>query len=206
MKFCTNVDWAASNHLSYTHVIIFSGSGRIVVGDSWFGSVKSCVELWNNNGLYSIMLVKTAHKKYPQELLWGSNIERGQWVCATSEFDGVKVMATRFLDLQEKLFISSCSTSLDGPPRVTKYHGNVPRLQVAFDYLSNSASIDIHNHFHTGSTGLEDAWQTKNASMRQVAGVLGFLFTNAYLGYRHFQKSAMKHSNFKIELANSISR
>ena len=156
---------------------ILSGSGRIVVGDSWFGSIRTCVELWNINGLYSNLLVKTAHMKYPRKLLQESDIERGQWICATAEIDGVKLMATHFLELQEKLFISSCSTSLDGPPQATKYHGDVLRPMVAYEYLSSS--IDIHNHFCTGSTGLEDAWQTKNANMRQVAGVVGFLFTNA---------------------------
>ena len=183
---------------------ILSGSRRIVVGDSLFGSVKTCVELWNINGLYSNLLVKAAHKKYTRKLLRESDIERGQWVCARAEIDGVKLMATRFLDLQEKLFISSCSTSLDGPPRATKYHGDVPRPMVAYEYLSSSASIDIHNHFRTGSSGLEDAWQTKNANLRQVAGVIGFLFTNAYLAYRHFHKSQIKHSEFKVELANAL--
>ena len=91
---------------------------------------------------------------------------------------------------------------LSGPARKTKYHGLVPRLQVSFDYLSASASIDIH--FRTGSCGLEDAWQTKNAHLRQVAGVLGFLFTNAYLAYRHFRNSNMRHSDFKLRLANAL--
>ena len=36
---------------------------------------------------------------------------------------------------------------------------------VAYEYLSSSASIAIPDHFHTGSTGLEDAWQTKNANV-----------------------------------------
>ena len=183
---------------------ILSGSRRIVVGDSLFGSVKTCVELWNINGLYSNLLVKAAHKKYTRKLLRESDIERGQWVCARAEIDGVKLMATRFLDLQEKLFISSCSTSLESPPLATKYHGDVPRPMVAYEYLSSSASIDIHNHFRTGSSGLEDAWQTKNANLRQVAGVIAFLFTNAYLAYRHFHKSQIKHSEFKVELANAL--
>ena len=38
------------------------------------------------------------------------------------------------------------------------------------------------------------------------AGVLGFLFTDAYLAYRHFQKSTMKHCDFKITLANLLMR
>ena len=164
------------------------------------------MELWNINVLYSNLLVKTAHKKYPRKLLQESDIERGQWVCATAEIDGVKLMTTCFLDLQEKLFISSCSTNLDGPPRATKYHVDVPQQMVAYEYLSSSASIDIHKYFRTGSTGLEDAWQMKNANMRQVAGAIGFLFTNAYLAYRHFQTSHIKHSDFKVKLANALSK
>ena len=42
--------------------------------------------------------------------------------------------------------------------------------------------------------------------MRQVAGVIGFLFTNAYLAYRHFQKSQMKHADFKVKLANALTK
>ena len=150
------------------------------------------------------MLVKTAHKGYPRLMLRETPLERGVWTSAVAEIDGLKIMATRFLDLQEKMFISSCSTDLAGPPRKTKYHGLVTRPQVAYDYLSASASVDIHNHFRTGSNGLEDAWQTKNAHLRQVAGVLGFIFTNAYLAYRHFQNPNLKHSSFKINLANEL--
>ena len=82
---------------------------------------------------------------YPKSLLREMDLERCNWVCATSEFATVKVIATRFVNLQEKLFISSCSTSLDGPPRETKYACDVPRPQVAYAYLQNSAAIDIHN-------------------------------------------------------------
>lgn len=182
----------------------YKGSGRIIIGDSWFGSVKSCVQLYNINGLHSIMLVKTAHKKFPRFMLRDTTISRGEWVSATTEVDGVKLLAVRFVDLQEKMFISSTSTTLAGPPRKTKHHGDVARPQVAFEYLDSSASIDIHNHFRTGSRGLEDVWKTKNPIHRQVAGVLGFLFTNAYLTKRYFQKSNLKHYQFKLKLANKM--
>ena len=43
----------------------YHGSGRRVVADSWFGSVKSAVEL-RKRGLFSLMLVKTTHKKFPR--------------------------------------------------------------------------------------------------------------------------------------------
>ena len=38
---------------------------KIMIADSWFGSVKSAVQLYEQNGLYSIMLMLTAHKSYP---------------------------------------------------------------------------------------------------------------------------------------------
>ena len=72
------------------------------------------------------------------------------------------------------------------------YHSQVPQLQVAFDYLSANVSIDIHNHFCTGSTAMEDVRQTKNVHLQQLAGVFGFCFTNGYLAYCHFRKSLMK--------------
>ena len=48
--------------------------------------------------------------------------------------------------------------------------------------------------------GLEDAWQTKSAHIRKFAGVLGFLSTNAngYLAYSKFQKSSIKHCDYKM--------
>ena len=130
-------------------------------------------------------------------MLREKQLEWGQWTSMLAEIDGLKIMALCYL-------ISSCSTDLNGPPHHTKHHGQVPWLQVVFDYLSASASIDIHNHFHTGSTAMEDAWQTKNANLQKLAGVLGFCFTNEYLAYHYFWESSMKHSAFKIKLANVL--
>lgn len=178
------------------------GSGRVVIADSWFGSVKSAVQLMNQNGLYSILLVKTAHKLYPRQLLSRTNLTRGKWVSATNEIDGVELQAVKFLDLQEKQFISTSSCSIPGPPRNTKHCGKVARPLVAFQYLESAAGIDIHNHVRTGSLGLEDVWHTKNPIHRQFAGILGFLFTNAYLAYNYFRKTSIKHVDFKIKLAN----
>ena len=60
-----------------------------VVADSWFGSVKSAVEL-QKRGLFSIMLVKTAHKNFPQTLLGEACLQRGEWQSCTTEMtDGI---------------------------------------------------------------------------------------------------------------------
>ena len=44
------------------------GSGRCIIADSWFGSVKSASNLIRR-GLYSIVLAKTVHKDFPCQLL-----------------------------------------------------------------------------------------------------------------------------------------
>ena len=53
----------------------YHGSGRRVIADSWFGSVKCAVALMKRC-LYSIMLVKTAHKDYPRQLMAQSTLEK----------------------------------------------------------------------------------------------------------------------------------
>ena len=65
--------------------------------------------------------------------------------------DGVSLLATRFIDLKEKQFISSTSTDLSGNPRITKHNVRVCRPQLAENYCRYAAGIDIYNHVRTGS-------------------------------------------------------
>ena len=180
------------------------GSGRVVVADSWFGSIKTAVQLVNTQGLHFIGIVKTAHKGYPRQMLREKKINRGEWNSVSGVVDGVKLLAVHFVDLQVKEFVSTCSISLPGPSRKTKHHGLIPRPQVAYEYLQNAAGIDIHNHVRTGSKGLEDAWLTKDPCCRQFAGVLGFMFSNAFLAHLHFNGTKVLHADFKMELVNAM--
>ena len=47
----------------------WQGTGRIVIVDTWFESVNSAKELINKNGLYVIMLAKTAYRNYSKKTL-----------------------------------------------------------------------------------------------------------------------------------------
>ena len=181
------------------------GSGRIVIAASWFGSVKTAIAL-KERGLYSIMLVKTAHKRYPREKMAEHDLSMGEWVAYTANLDGVDLQACSFQDLKLKQFISTCSTIIAGKPRKTKHHGDVPRPQVAECYLIYAPSIDIHNHVRTGSLGLEDVLLTLSPHVRQFTGIVGFLFTNAYLAYKYFkqEQSQLEHVNFKLALAERL--
>ena len=144
------------------------GTGRTVIGDSWFGSVKTAVAL-KKVGLYSILLVKTVHKKFPCTLLNQTSLKRGEWVAYTGKIEEVELQACSFQDLKLKQFISTCSTSIPGAPRKTKHHGDVPLPKVAETYLKFAASIDVHNHVRTVSLGLEDVFHTHTPQLRQFA-------------------------------------
>ena len=151
--------------------------------------------------LYLIMLVKTAHKDFPQELPSQNNLQRGEWNAVTAEIDDVELQTCHFLDLQLKNCLSICSTTVPDHPRKTKHHGLVPCPQVAETYLK---SINIHNHVWTGSSALQDVWKTLNPDRCQLAGILDFCLTNAFLPIHHFQNPKLEHYKFKISASNSL--
>ena len=68
----------------------YHGTGRIIVADSWFGSLKTAIALMKH-GLYCNMLVKTAHKGFPRELLNQTDLSRGEWVAYAADVEGVRV-------------------------------------------------------------------------------------------------------------------
>jgi hypothetical protein len=61
-KYCDR--YQKSTALTLRLVEPFFATGRIVVADSWFGSVQTALALYEH-GLYSILNVKTAHKGFP---------------------------------------------------------------------------------------------------------------------------------------------
>ena len=177
----------------------YHGIGCRAIADSWFGSVKTVVELSKVAvELYSFMLVRTAHKDFPHLLLKESNLERGQWVVYGSKKDGITLQACCFWDLKVKDFISTCATSISGKPRATKHHRLVPQPQVAKHYLKYAVRIDKHNHYWSGSFALKDLWYTKNPHYKQLAGILGFCLANTYLGMKYFSNFNLQHCSPKI--------
>ena len=54
----------------------YFGSTRVVIADSWFGSYKCEVAL-RQRGLFSIMNVKTGHKKFPRDKIKEALQQRG---------------------------------------------------------------------------------------------------------------------------------
>ena len=128
----------------------YHSCGRCIIAYSWFGSVKSASEVMRLD-LYRIMLVKTAHKDFPHQLLGEEPLQHDEWKAYTANKDGVKLQACRFCYLKVKEFISTCGSVIPGLFRKTKHHGKVAQPKAAGEYLKYAASIDIHSNYHNGS-------------------------------------------------------
>ena len=61
----------------------FWGTGRRAFMDSWFASVQTCNELLKK-GIYSVGVVKTAHRNYPRTLLNDKSNSKGEWTSAVA--------------------------------------------------------------------------------------------------------------------------
>ena len=54
----------------------WAGSGRVVIGDAWFGSYRTAVALLQQ-GLFFVGNVKNAHKRFPKKELKALVTTRG---------------------------------------------------------------------------------------------------------------------------------
>ena len=76
-------------------------TGRIVIADSWFGSVKT-ITILKESGLYSVKLMKKAYLQFPQKSLDLHDFTVGKWVAYTVNLAGVELQAVSFQDLKKK--------------------------------------------------------------------------------------------------------
>lgn len=138
------------------------GSGRIVVGDDWFGSVKTAVEL-SRRGLYFLGMVKVATRNYPIKYLKENcPQQRGATVTCKTRIDDIEIVAVAWRDAKTHTFVGTCGTTLEGSPcvkqrvdqNVEKYTFEVPQIKLVEEYYESSPSIDIHNHLRQAGLAL----------------------------------------------------
>ena len=115
----------------------------IVIADSWFGLVMSAMQLMNHNDLYSIMLQNIAHNLHPRHHLWKTELSRGKWIPASTEIEDVQSKKVKFLDLQEKQFIGTCSADIPGPARHIKLCLKISRPKIIYSILNQHLELLI---------------------------------------------------------------
>ena len=76
-----NQEWGKSTGCTLRLTEPYHGTGRTVVGDSWFGSVNTAVALLKH-GLYFVGNVKNGHYGYPKAWVKSLCTERGDTVFA----------------------------------------------------------------------------------------------------------------------------
>lgn len=197
----------------------WAGTGRTVVGDSAFGSVKTLIALHKINGLFGLLMVKTAHTKYPMKYMgeWSKQQEanpdarRGAHVSVTSTYTiddsgtNHKMFAVGWKDLTNKTIVSNRGTTNEGNPtkktrhKVISVEGRavqrireflVPR-PVAIEMLFDSfGAVDFNDGIRQGIFNMEQYWKTRLYWHRILASLLGVIFTNCFLAYRMEQQAA----------------
>jgi len=187
----------------------FKSTYRIIVGDSWFGSVATAVALYTVLGLYCVLNVKTGHTNFPKQRLTKRHTgERGTHVSAVgkhAEHD-CELLACTWLDKTLFHLVGTWGTTEAASERVRASGRLVPRPHIHEQYLTNFNAIDIFNKLRHGGIGMEDVWRSKTAWHRMFAGLLGFIITNAYLAYAWFTQSEEKlgHNQFLQVLARQL--
>lgn len=190
------------------------GTGRIIVADSWFASVKTALEL-EKRGLFFIGIVKTATKQFPMKILKEKCPEqRGATIVSQTTINDVNLISCGWRDKKIHTFVGSCSTTLDGIPAKKmrtnengqKYTLEVPRIKIIEEYFQGAPSIDVHNHLRQSGLALEEVWHTQNWKHRLYASLLGIIETNAYLAFKYFKKDVNKlsHADFTKNLAYQL--
>lgn len=197
----------------------YMGQGKILVGDSWFGSVKSAAELLKR-GTYSVLNVKTASKLYPKKVIKELRLVRGQSKHYKAMVDihgeARPVFASVHMDSQPMSLVHTCSTSMTGKQAIRtwrKYvNGTVKRRKYTLEqpkvfqiYRSHYNAVDNFNKLALGPKSSQYAYRTPHWDRRVFMALLAMAETNAFLAYRALELRAgrrpMVHATWRRALS-----
>jgi hypothetical protein len=173
------------------------GSGRGVVGDSYFASVELAEALLVLFSLYFVGVVKNSSTRFPMELL-NKTILKGQGDSRTmvrKGADGKQYTATVWTDRTRRTFISTQHRSTSGPPCERGRWRNdndgvawnlftIPQPELVSEYYKYAGVVDRHNRRRQDDLGLERKLEVKEWSLRLSTTILGMIFTDAFLLYK----------------------
>ena len=207
-------------------VLPWHHTGRVVLGDSWFGSVKTVIALLCH-GLFGIFNVKTATKYFPKaSLVAAISKEKRQYSLMadiTLDEAPVSLKETKFQiyagaqrEKKPLLLIASCQTMAQGESRhltlfkmnedgsETKEVIEFPTTDVHGIYRSCFNKIDLHNRVRHEFLSFADIWGTHSWSNRVLGELWGLVLTNTYFTAHGFYQETYKDlspQQFKDEIA-----
>jgi hypothetical protein len=203
----------------------YFNSGRCLVGDSAFASLKASKHL-RNKGIYFHGIVKTGHSGYPKKWCeeWlETTAQRGDWIGFEHE-DPItkhKFYGCCWKDSKGKMIISNCSTLKEGEPAKKKRHRKVEvdgrkecriffkevrRPQMVQDVFKCFSAIDVHDHYRQGSLKLEVSWKTTKWWHRVFCTLFGMTITDAFLASRYDYTNNIRASAPHIDFTTFLDK
>ena len=167
---------------------------EVVLGDSWFGSVKAAGAL-ANEGFECILQIKQNHAQYPKQAITdilkdapgGTKV-----VMTTTNSMGVELIATGYKYNKKSIlfFVSTpgAGSTVDREPYEMKFvdeYANihireVPRPALISYFFQHVNAVDVHNHLRQSSLRLEKKWVTFDPYFRLATTLLGINVVDTY--------------------------
>jgi Transposase IS4 len=207
--------WGLTTACTLRLVKNWHGTGRLVLGDSWFASLATAHALLGF-GLWFTGIVKTAYSKYPlkwmKENVFNAQSARGALATfVTTVTVGTSEMNMYAVGWYEpgrgkkplKCFVSSCG--LDAPTEVynkkrwkvtqgfstvTKYVKAVPCCKMIMTYFSANGAVDVHNQTRQGTLAMERNHPVHEWHFRWFCTMLGIICTNTWKAIRYFKPNS----------------
>jgi hypothetical protein len=197
----------------------YDGTREIIMGDSWFGSVKTATEI-SKRGKDGIFQVKIAKRLFPKEKLeellkdkaGGSQVVmRGKHLET-----GVNLIAIGYKYNSKTTLCFVCTenagTTAPGSPYEMKYtdtNGNicireVERPSIISNFFYNVNTIDVLNHLRQFCLKLEKKWVTQSGYFRIHTTLIGInVVDTMMLGIHH---GLLHQQNHGIQVKTFLQR
>ena len=198
------------------------GSGRVVILDSGFASVK-CAKALRDKGLFMIGNVKTASMGFPKDWLISQVPRRGmRAVCTTTvTTDGgiqLELLGAADRDRQPMALLGTAGTSIDGGTLHRHFttiradgsynvrDATLEQMNIHEIYRKYFNALDRHNSVRQGGHCFEDSWKTQNWFVRDFQMIWGITEVNAWLLYKRFKPgyAYLSFNNFRRALAGQL--
>ena len=179
---------------------------RLYFGDSWFGSVKTCVAIGKVEH-HAFMMVKTAHARSPKNWLEEKmkDYPGGTWIVLEGTAEkGVPLMAIGYKYNKKKVltFVGTrgAGSTNQGEPYEARFpdkYGNVcvrhvARPSIVSHYFNYSNCVDVHNQGRQFDLALEKKWVTMNPYFRLWVTILGMTVVDTWKVTRLIKKTSRK--------------
>lgn len=223
-------DLKASNGDPYGHTTACTlrlaepwfGSGRILCGDAWFASIKTC-EALAQRGMYFIGDIKMGTRRFPKvDLEAETGTERGAWAVRTStiKLGGDETMpifsVTHRRGEKVHSWVASCGTTLPGGAHNATFEEEEERADFNLEDLYEierkcpsvlntftlaQPCIDRHNRYRQNLLAMEKRILARSFSTRFGVSMMGTVMVNAFFAHKYFNKCALDFKDVMATLA-----